>query len=221
MLTSQTLIVSFAGHGLMYGGVPKKEFSNFLQKHFSHINAQFYVDYNCKSYHQGIQGISNNIDETVVYLKEQFKNYERVICLGASAGGYAAILFGSLLNVDTVVAFIPQTKLRSKERDEKYRDIEPHINTTTKYHIFGDLSIQNEDNCHHISQCERILKFSNVHLTRLDGVNLAVMRNNGLLLDIMTKIIEEQVIYYKSPINNHQPNKFSQLQRFLPKRYVV
>jgi esterase/lipase len=218
-MSSQTLIVSFAGHGLMYGGVPRIEFSNFLKRHFSHIDAQFYVDYNCKSYHQGIQGVSNNIDETVDYLKDKFKHYERVICIGASAGGYAAILFGSLLNVDTVIAFIPQTRLKSKERDEKYRDIAHHINTTTKYHIFADLSIHDEKNCHHVSQCERISMFPNVHLTKLKGVNLATMRNNGQLLDIMSKIIVDQVNYYDTQSEEHKLNKYPQLQRFLPKRY--
>jgi hypothetical protein len=218
-MASKTLIVSFAGHGLLYGGVPRIEFSKFLKQHFSHIDAQFYVDYNCKSYHKGIQGISNNIDETVDYLKDKFKHYERVICLGASAGGYAAMLFGSLLNVDTVIAFIPQTTLRSKERDEKYRDIAPHINTSTKYNIFADESILDENNCHHISQCERISMFPNVQLTKLKGVNLATMRNNGILLDIMTKIIVEQVDFYEIPSEEQKLNKFPQLQRFLPNRY--
>jgi len=217
-MTSQTLIVSFAGHGLQYGGVPRIEFSNFLKQHFSHIDAQFYVDYNCKSYHQGIQGISNNIDETVEYLKDRFKHYERVICLGASAGGYAAMLFGSLLNVHTVIAFIPQTTLRSKERDEKYRDIAPHINTTTKYHVFADTSIRDENNCHHVSQCERISIFPNVHLTKLNGVNLATMRNNGQLLDIMSTIIVDQGKYCDTQSEEHILDKFPQLQRFLPKR---
>jgi esterase/lipase len=218
-MACHTLIVSFAGHGLQYGGVPKIEFSNFLNKHFSHIDAQFYIDYNCKSYHQGMQGISNNIDETVEYLKNKFKSYERVICLGVSAGGYAAMLFGSLLNVANVIAFIPQTRLKSKERDEKYRDIAPHINTTTKYYIFADESVQDENNCHHVSHCERISRFPNVQLTKLKGVNLAIMRNNGLLLDIMTKIIIEQVDYYKIPSEEQKLNKFPQLQRFLPNRY--
>jgi hypothetical protein len=219
-MTSKALIVSFAGHGLQYGGVPKIEFSNFLNRHFSHIDAQFYIDYNCKSYHQGMQGISNNIDETVDYLKDKFKGYERVICIGASAGGYAAILFGSLLNVDTVIAFIPQTTLKSKDRDEKYRDLAPYINTTTNYYLFADLSVRNESNCHHVSQCERISMHCNVHITKLKDVNLAPMRNNGLLLDIMTKIIVKQVPYYETQSEEDKVYKFPQLQRFLPKRYL-
>ena len=31
--------------------------------------------------------------------------------MGVSAGGYASILFGSLCNVSSVIAFIPRTKL--------------------------------------------------------------------------------------------------------------
>lgn len=219
--TSNTLIVSFAGHNLKYGVVPKIEFSNFLNKHFSHIDAQFYVDHHCKCYHQGIKEETINIDETVDYLKNKIKNYERVICLGVSAGGYAAILFGSLLNVDTVIAFIPPTLLKRKTLDEKYRDVAPHINTTTKYHLFGDASLRDETNPHHISHCERISMFPNVHITKFNGINLSVMRNNGVLLDIMTKIIIDKVIYYITQSKEHKSNKnkFAQFQRFLPKRY--
>lgn len=214
-MTSKTLIVSFAGHGLKYGGVPKIEFANFLKHHFPHIDAQFYIDHNCKSYHHGMQGISNNIEETVAYLKQKFENYDRVICLGASAGGYAAILFGSLLNVDTVIAFIPQTVLRSKDRDEKYRSITPHINTTTKYHIFGDVNIVDENNCHHISHCDNISMLPNVNLTKLNGVNLTTMKLNGKLLHIMKTIIENQNNYTETDIG-HVFNKLPQLRRFFP-----
>lgn len=218
-MTSRTLLVSFAGHGLKYGGVPKIEFSNFLKKHFSHIDAQFYVDCNCKCYHNGIQGVTNNIDETVEYLKDKFKNYERVICLGVSAGGYAAILFGSLLNVDTVIAFIPPTILRRKTLDEKYRDLAHHINTTTKYHLFGDVNVCDEDSFHHVSHCERISMFPNVHIIKICDIHLATMRNNGVLLDIMTKIIVEQVDYYNIPGQKNKLNKFHELQRYLPAKY--
>lgn len=218
-MTSQTLIVSFAGHNLKYGIVPKIEFSNFLNKHFSHIDTQYYVDSNCKCYHNGIEGITNNIDETVDYLKDKFKNYERVICLGTSAGGYAALLFGSLLKVDTVIAFIPPTILRRKTLDEKYRDIKPYINTKTKYHLFGDISLRDENNSHHISHCERISMFPNVHITKFNGVNLATMRDNGLLLDIMTKIIIEQGKYYITPTKTTKYNKFHELQKYLPTKY--
>lgn len=212
-MVSKTLIVSFAGHGLKYGGVPKIEFANFLQTHFSHIDAQFYIDNTCSSYHHGIQGISRNIDETVEYLRKQFEGYDRVICLGASAGGYAAILFGSLLKVDTVIAFIPQTILRSQDREDKYRNLAPFINPDTKYYLYGDTSIIDERNCHHISQCENIAIDSNVKLERMHGVNLKQLKYTGQLLHIFKEIID----YNIGPVKMYSNwSKFPHLARFLP-----
>ena len=42
-------------------------------------------------------------------------NAKKVVFLGNSAGGYAAILFGVLLQVDSVYAFSPPTLLRKKD----------------------------------------------------------------------------------------------------------
>lgn len=212
-MVSKTLIVSFAGHGLKYGGVPKIEFANFLETHFSHIDVQFYIDNTCSSYHHGIQGISTNIDETVQYLRKRFEGYDRVICLGASAGGYAAILFGSLLNVDTVIAFIPQTILKSKDREDKYRDLALFINPDTKYYLYGDTSITDESNCHHISQCENIAIDTNVKLERIHGVNLKQLKYTGELLRIFKEIVENNSVPSQM---HHILNRFPHLQRFHP-----
>jgi hypothetical protein len=210
---SKTLIVSFAGHGLKYGGVPKIEFANFLQTHFSHIDAQFYIDNTCSSYHHGIEGISTNIDETVQYLRQRFEGYDKIITLGASAGGYAAILFGSLLNVDTVIAFIPQTILKSKDREDKYRNLAPFINPDTTYHIFGDTSITDTNNYHHISQCENIAQSPNVKLNRMQGVNMKHLKYTGQLLRIFKEIVDYNIVPIKMYSNW---NKFPQVMRFLP-----
>jgi hypothetical protein len=217
-MAPRTLIVSFAGHGLKYGGVPKIEFANFLNQHFSHIDAQFYIDQSCQCYHHGMQDISTNIDETVEYLKIKFEGYERVICLGTSAGGYAAILFGSLLNVDSVIAFIPQTTLTSKDRDERYRNLMPVINTTTKYHLFGDVNVLDKRNCHHISHCENIAIYPNVVLNRIHGVNLGTMKNSGKLYNIINGIVNNKG--YDIDIHTeHHLSRFPQARRFLPMLY--
>lgn len=208
----KTLVVSFAGNGLAYGGVPKIEFKNFLKQHFSHFDAQFYIDDSCQCYHHGMQGISKNIDETTEYLRAAFEGYDRIICLGSSAGGYAAILFGSLLKVDSVIAFIPQTVLTSPYRDERYRNLKPHINPTTNYFLYGDISIDDVNNCHHISQCENIAMLSNVKLHKLRGVNLKALKHSGQLLKIIQCNIEGKEI----PIERHIPHlgKFNHLHRF-------
>jgi hypothetical protein len=185
-----TLLVSFSGHDLrFYTGLPQFEFVNFFQKHFNNITRHFYIDKNKNSYHQGINGITTNVEETVEYLKNEIRDYKNVIFVGSSAGGYAAILFGSLLNITSVLAFIPQTIRLDKNIDEKYRDITPFINDTTKYYLYGDLSINRESHCHHILHCDRVSHHANVFITRQKHLHMKTMRDNGELYDIFHKLI--------------------------------
>ena len=188
-IKSDTLLVSFAGNDIMYGGIPRFDFFNFFAKYFKEINQHFYLDKHKTSYHKGIEGLSKNIDETVEYLRNEIYNYEKVIFLGVSSGGYAAILFGSLLGIDHVIAFIPQTIRLNKNIDEKYRDISKYINNITQYHIYGDLSVINKNDCHHISHCERISNHDNVFIKKVERFNLKQMRDSGELFVIINDII--------------------------------
>ena len=186
---SNTLIVSFAGNAKLFGGIQVFEFQNFFEKYFNNVSRNFYIDKYIDSYHKGVSGVSTNIDETVIHLKNEIKDYQNVVFLGVSAGGYAAILFGSLLNINTVIAFIPQTILHNENLDEKYRDISIYINDKTKYYIYGDSSISDVNDCHHISHCERISHYSNVFITRKNGVNLKKMRDDGELYKIIESVV--------------------------------
>ena len=47
----------------------------------------FFIDKNQCWYHNGIHGITNNIDDTVIYLNNIISNYEKVLFMGTSAGG--------------------------------------------------------------------------------------------------------------------------------------
>ena len=187
---SDTLIIAFAGHAILFGGIQRFEFVKFLSTHFSHAHNHFYADQFRDLFHKGICGISHSIDETTEYLKKEIEPYKHVIFLGVSSGGYAAILFGSLLNIKAVLAFIPQTIRRNKIVDEKYRDLNIHINNKTKYYIYGDASITNEKDFHHISHCERIAHHPNVFLTRMQSFRLKEMRDNGELAEILNNLIE-------------------------------
>ena len=117
-----------------------------------------------------------------------------------SSGGYAAILFGSLLKVKSVLAFIPQTIRRNQNIDEKYRDISSYINNTTNYFLYGDKSIVNINDAHHIYHCERIAHHSNVYLTKKEKLNLKKMRDNGELYDIVSKIVNSEIMKKKISI---------------------
>ena len=115
---SELLIISFTAHGKTIRDVQSYDFYNFLEKNYPHVSRYFYLDIHRSCYHKGIQDKSTNIDETVEYLKHKVKKYKRVIFIGLSSGGYAAILFGSLLGISDVLAFYPQTILRSPNIDE-------------------------------------------------------------------------------------------------------
>lgn len=122
--SSQTLLVCFGGiKGEL--PIPVFEFLNSLDKYT--INKIFLRDFRQVWYHQGLLNISSNSEETLSYLKKKITeiNAKRVIFLGNSSGGYAAILYGCLLNVNHVLAFSPQTfvnKLtRFFKRDQRWQ----------------------------------------------------------------------------------------------------
>jgi predicted esterase YcpF (UPF0227 family) len=142
---------------------------------------------NCYNY--GLADISEDITGTVEYFKPIIKKYKNTIFLGSSAGGYAASLYGSILNVKSVIAFNPPTKMcehiETKPDEEQYRDVKNHINEYTNYHIFGDLSVLNEEDPHHVSHCQNITIHPNVNLVLKEQLNLLKMRDDGELFDII------------------------------------
>ena len=100
--------------------------------------------------------------------------------MGVSAGGYASILFGSLCNVNSVISFIPRTKLVNPI-DKKYEDLKSVINNTTDYIIYGNTRIENVNSNHHISQCNNLDSFKNVKIIYLYGLNMRKLINNNTI----------------------------------------
>jgi hypothetical protein len=187
------VIISFGGISKQFAGTPPFEFLRFLHQTFPQYDKYFYIDLHQNWYHQGIAGFSTNVEETRNYLQTIIRDYNSVLFVGVSAGGYAAILFGSLLKVTSILAFIPQTRLRpyenGREMDSSYLDLRNYMTHSTQYYIYGNPSILNKDDHHHISQCEHIADFPNVHLTLVDNLNLPEMRDNGELYKIVSEII--------------------------------
>lgn len=187
--SSDLIIITFGGYANKFGGIPPFEFLNFLKKHFDNTDKQFYIDiYSC-CYAKGIGGITNNIEETVQHLSEQIKGYKKVVFIGTSAGGYAAILFGSLLNVDVVIGFIPTTIIRKANVECKYKNLSSIVNQTTKYYLYADTKIKDTMSSHHISHCENVAIHPNVVVNKLFDLKLKEMRNSGELLKIFNKHI--------------------------------
>lgn len=184
-------MVSFSGFGIgepSMGTIPRFEFVRFLGKHFGAYAQHFYLDDKKCWYHQGIAGLSTNIPETVAYLASVIRPYTDVTFLGSSAGGYAALLFGSLLNVTRVIAFKPQTNLHylrpmGVDMDTPYADLRPYLNTTTLYYLFGDVTAQ--DPLHHVRHCRHVEGPPNVVVNTAYEVDLRKMRDEGHLATIL------------------------------------
>jgi acetyl esterase/lipase len=105
------VLIVFAGTAGAFGGIPVIEFFNLV----SDIPAYkiFLRDPEALWYQNGIPGIGNSVHDIVVYLKNQCElmGAKRVVTVGNSAGGYAAILFGVLIKADEIHAFSPKTRL--------------------------------------------------------------------------------------------------------------
>ena len=192
-----SVIVTFGGRGNGFAGVPPYEFVKTLNKTLPEIDQYYYIDGHQCWYHKGIIGISNNIPQSVEYLKSKFSKYKNVYFIGCSAGGYAAILFGSLCNVTKVIAFKPQTHLNDpstytrgqytfyKEKDERYMDIKQYMNKKTKYMIYCG---SGEDGNHHCNMCHRVENSGQVEIFVKSGIlDLKAMRDSGELGNLFVK----------------------------------
>lgn len=177
------LIVCFGGLSLNMCKIPPFEFLNHLSVVCNDCDLLFYIDKEQCWYHKGIHGITNNISSTVLYLNKIIKsgNYEKVIFMGTSAGGYASILFGSLCdNINCAIGFIPQTILKDPI-DLKYKNLKNIINKDTKYILYANTSIKDKDNKHHILHCENIDCFKNVKIHRMKSIDMKELRDNGTI----------------------------------------
>jgi hypothetical protein len=103
---NKKLIVSFASN---------KDFErkrHLMRLKYKHNNFDVLYLRNKDEWYLGeLNGIGTDIWHTIEFFKKEFAKYDEVLCTGISSGGYASLLFGTLLNVDKVIALQPQTDL--------------------------------------------------------------------------------------------------------------
>jgi pimeloyl-ACP methyl ester carboxylesterase len=91
---------------------------------------------------RGFRGETTNVEQSVEFLRAEMARAgaRRVVLLGYSLGGFAALLYGALLNADAVHAFSPQTFLsfwkRLRFRDRRWRRYvwKLHFGNTRRFH---------------------------------------------------------------------------------------
>ena len=128
----------------------------------------FVKDPTMRWYQKGIDAEIDSIPKLQRKLEELVAelNPSRIVCIGISAGAYAALLFGHLLKADKVHSFGPQTFL-SPELHKKYQIpwetwcenlIRVHNcaeETGTDYHELRPILMDNQKTEHIIHVCSR------------------------------------------------------------------
>lgn len=192
-ITKDLLILTFSGRQQGLATLTIFEFRKFLEENYPIYDKCYCRDEKISWYTYGLTGISYDINSTLIFLKDTIKDYKKVIFIGASMGGYAALLYGSLLNIDTIIAFRPQTHL-TYLLDEysifKNIDINNVTNDTTKYYIYGDSAILDEYDIHSISHCRRLKIKNNINIKEIDNFDIKKYKDSGYLLDDFMKIID-------------------------------
>lgn len=207
---SKNLIITFGGikEGI---GMPVFEFYNsFVGLSCDKV---FIKDVNQAWYHKGINKNVNDIFMIKNLLESiiKRKSYNKVLLIGNSMGGYAAILFGILLNVDNVIAFSPQTFLnrinRLRYRDKRWSvqisNVYLNNKDQKKFYDLKSFLMENKydtnidvyyslndklDSKHSI----RLKKQKRVNLFPIEKGNhnlIRVLRDEGKLLEIINKAL--------------------------------
>tara|TARA_Y100000389_G_scaffold201500_1_gene244368 strand:- start:2881 stop:4335 length:1455 start_codon:yes stop_codon:yes gene_type:complete len=127
---SDTLFVSFAGMGWR-DSIPTFNFYNFMKK-YDNIDKLFLRDtgppgarmWCCRYYLLGFRHNKRGFESSIELIRELTtkKKYKKIVAFGCSAGGYAAILYGQMLDFTHIIAFNPQTTLTElrEEWGDKY-----------------------------------------------------------------------------------------------------
>lgn len=122
---TDVVVIAFGGMKNSIAGLPPFEFLSMLGD--GEAATVFVRDLDQVWYHCGVRGLSTNISETAAALRHLMADIgaQRVVTLGTSAGGFAAILFGALIEAHSVIAFAPQTflthRLRLVHRELRWR----------------------------------------------------------------------------------------------------
>lgn len=113
-----TLLIAFGGMMGKFAGMPAFEFFSLLAREDPEVKRIFVRDVRQAWYQHGVEGAGAGVPQVASHLRELAADSgaARVVTIGASAGGFGAILFGALIGADEVHAFSPQTFLDRRHR---------------------------------------------------------------------------------------------------------
>jgi dienelactone hydrolase len=207
---SDALVIIFSSYGLegrpgeTAFAQPRFEFVRALAD--ERISSLFVMDRNQHWYHSGVCGLAETIPDLADALTGYASNHKRVMALGHSMGGYAALLFTALCGFDHAVSTAPQASILREHRlawDDKrwsvkipearqhsstpqYFDIRDAIRASpgsrySVYHSHGD----KRDTAH----AQHLRSVGHVDVTELEGADhnsARVLRDTGMLKRILS-----------------------------------
>ena len=220
---SDVLLMTFGG---MSGklGIPFFEFFGVISKLDCPVKRAYVRDLNQAWYHLGAPGVGETIDEIAATLRGVIEEaaVRRVVTVGHSAGGYAAILFGALLGADRSIAFSPPTSLdpairtsigetRSLERlrilaqsggpDPRYEDLRDVLATRCRGEVEIHYSAHNPLD---VLQAQRVADLPRVRTIEHEhtGHNVVkLMRNDGSLIRLLRSTLIETRGRFRQPVS--------------------
>jgi len=107
---SDRLLIAFGGlKG--FRAIPPLEFSTITRD--MPTKKIFLRDFRQAWYQGGLLGVAEDVDSIASYLHAHIREQRvsQVVTIGNSMGGYAALLFGAMLNAQAAIAIAPQTFL--------------------------------------------------------------------------------------------------------------
>lgn len=137
----QALVISFSSSGVL-GMKNDFEFVDFLTERFPSANKLFLRDTDQVWYQNGVKGAGESIEKVAEFLKSKiaFLKPEKVICMGICGGGYAALLFGNLIEADHIVTFCPRTILKDPSDETTYKNWIDDVVRLGAYNDLGNLN---------------------------------------------------------------------------------
>jgi pimeloyl-ACP methyl ester carboxylesterase len=212
---SHTLLVAFGG---MFGRIGMPPFEFFSLAGSIPVKRLFVRDLNQAWYHRGMPGAGTTLASVAESLSELIDAHrvDRLVVTGNSAGGYGALVFGTLLRADVVLTFAPQTVLDLDELaaigdhrwddrlrplvqegalDARWIDLGPALaaapHRASRYEVYFDESLA-VDRQH----VERLLGVPNLRLYRFGRGRhhlVGALRDCGALARILQRALQAPV----------------------------
>ena len=172
---------AFAGlRGRLGKLVQPFEFVNSTNKWLKHIDRYFVKGFGWMA--NGVPTVGNSPREVAEEISRtcNARRYKSVVFVGNSAGGYAALLMASLVQINgsvSCVAFQPRTF-----GPQVPIDIKKVLRDRVSYYLHVNMTMKHKPktHSHHPCHCKRLRKYSTVKLIKHKEWDLKKYRNTGM-----------------------------------------